>query len=313
MITIENSFDFHVHSAPSLFERPYTAHEIAAEASKQGARGLVLKHHFEPSVSRAMAVQDRYPELIVLGGLVMNRHTGGIDPFAVESTIKKGGKVIWFPTVDADNHFRYFGNASSYDESDAGDGGPQLIGGNEGFERLTSGPGIKAIDDKGNLLPEAKEVIDICVKHDVVIGTAHLGREETFAVAEYAIDKGSKRVLLGHALWKPLGLSLDDLKRLAEMGVTIEFAASISFPIPCHARPHEVVETIYAIGPEKCILSSDAGAAVFPIQAECLRSYVQCLVDTGLSEDDMRLMMCENPIRLAGIEDLVAEREAQRA
>lgn len=302
----------HVHSAPSLFERPYTAFEIAEAAGRQGVRGMVFKHHFEPSVSRAMAVQDANPEQIFLGGLVMNRHTGGIDPFAVESTIKKGGRVIWFPTVDAKNHFDYFGNASSYDEGDAGDGGPQLIGGNAGFERLTAGPGITVLDDEGELIPVAKEVIDICITHDVVIGTAHLGRDETLAVARYATDKGSKRVLLGHALWKPLGLSLDDLLELAGMGVTIEFAASISMPIPFHARPHEVVETIHAIGVEHCILSSDAGAAVFPIQPECLRCYVQCLVDTGLKEDEARQMMCDNPIRLAGIEDLVAEREAAK-
>ena len=302
MISIEGAFDLHVHSAPSLFERPYTAFEIAEAAIKQGMAGIVLKHHFEPSVTRAMAVQKAFPnEIAVLGGIVLNRAVGGLNPYAVLTAIKQGGKVVWFPTVDAHNHFSYFGRASSYDEKTAGDGGPRLIGGDEGFERLTRGPGITVLDESGVLKPEAIEIIEICKEHDVVLGTAHLGREETFAVNRCAVDLGHKRLLLGHALWKPLGLSDEDLIALADMGVTIEFAASISLPIPNHAAPRKVVETIYKIGPERCVLSSDAGAAVFPIVPEALRSYVQCLADTGLNEADARMMMVDNPRKLLGI------------
>jgi predicted metal-dependent TIM-barrel fold hydrolase len=94
---------------------------------------------------------------------------------------------------------------------------------------------------------------------------------------------------------------MDDLLKLADMGVTIEFAASITLPIPGHARPSEVVEAIYKIGPKRCVLSSDAGASVFPIASEALRSYVQCLADTGLADDDARQMMVDNPRKVLGV------------
>lgn len=309
MISIEGAFDCHVHSAPSLFERPWTAFQIADAAAAQGMRGFVLKHHFEASVSRAMAVQDAHPELTVVGGIVLNRHVGGLNLYAVETAIKMGGRVVWFPTVDAKNHFDYFGSTSSYDEGTAGDGGPRMAGGALGFERLTEGPGVTVLEADGQLKAEAVDIIETCSRHDVVIGTAHLSREETFSVFRHAVSVGHTRLLLGHALWKPLGLSLADLLELADMGVTIEFAASITLPIPCHASPRQVVETIEAIGAERCILSSDAGAAVYPIAAEALRSYVQCLVDTGLDEDDARMMMTENPLRLVGI----GEREREHS
>lgn len=303
MISIEGAFDCHVHTRPSLFERPWTAFQIAERALAQGMRGFVIKHHFEPSVTRAMAVQDAFPELTVLGGVVLNRHVGGLNIYAVETAIKMGGRIVWFPTVDAQNHFDYFGSTSSYDEGTAGDGGPRMSGGAGGFERLTAGPGISVLDAEGELKPEAKDIIETCCRHDVVIGTAHLGRSETFAVFRHAVEFDHKRLLLGHALWKPLGLSLDDLVELADMGVTIEFAASITLPIPCHAPPRTVVETIQAIGSERCILSSDAGAAVYPIAPEALRSYVQCLVDTGLDEEEAYAMMVMNPVRLVGLGD----------
>jgi hypothetical protein len=303
MISIEGAFDCHVHAAPSLFERPWTAFQIAEAARAQGMRGFVIKHHFEPSVTRAMAVQDAFPELTMVGGVVLNRHVGGLNIYAVETAIKMGGRIVWFPTVDAQNHFDYFGTTSSYDEGNAGDGGPRMAGGASGFERLTAGPGITVLDADGELKPEARDIIETCARHDVVIGTAHLSREETFAVFRYATELGHRRLLLGHALWKPLRLSLDDLIELADMGVTIEFAASITLPIPGHASPTTVVETIQSIGPERCILSSDAGAAVYPIAPEALRSYVQCLVDTGLDEDDARAMMTINPVRLVGLHE----------
>jgi hypothetical protein len=301
ILSVEGAFDFHVHAAPSLFERPYTAFQIAEEAAKQRMKGFVLKHHFEPSASRALSVQDAFPQLRVVGGVVLNRHVGGLNAFAVETAIKMGGRVVWMPTVDSRNHFQYFGRTSGYDEGLAGDGGPRMAGGVEGFERLASGPGLAVVDDSGTLIPAAKEIIEICKRHDVVLSTAHIGRDEAFAVARYASQIGHKRVMVGHALWKPLGLSIRDLQELAGMGVTIEFGASITLPIPGHAPPRTVVEAIYAIGPEHCILSSDAGAAVYPIAPEALRSYVQCLCDTGLKAADARRMMIENPMRLVGI------------
>lgn len=298
MIDIEGAFDFHVHSAPDLFERPYTAFSIADEAARQGMAGLVLKNHFEPSVTRAMMTHDAHPELRIVGGIVMNRAVGGLNPYAVEASVKQGGRVVWFPTTDAANHFSYFGKTSSYDEGTAGDGGPRLVGGMGGTDRLTSGPGITALDDDGELKPEVKEIIEIARDGDQVISSAHLGPTEAKAVHRFAGGLGHRRLLLGHALWKPLGLELSDLKELVELGVTIEFGASITLPIPGHAPPRMVVETMYELGVEHCILSSDAGAAVYPMAPEALRSYVQCLIDTGLSVEDAKRMMNENPVHL---------------
>ena len=298
MIDIEGAFDFHVHSAPDLFERPYTAPTITDEASRQGMRGLVLKNHFEPSVTRAMAAQELHPELKIVGGVVLNRAVGGLNPYAVEASVRQGGRVVWFPTTDSANHFSYFGRTSSYDEGLAGDGGPRLIGGSDSTSRLTSGPGITVLDGDGQLTPEVKDILDIAHAHDQVISSAHLGPDEAKAVHRFANQLGHRRLLLGHALWKPLGLNLTDLKELISLGVTIEFGASITLPIPGHAPPRNVVETMYELGVEHCIISSDAGAAVYPMAPEALRSYVQCLADTGLEVEDAKRMMNDNPLRL---------------
>jgi len=298
MIDIEGAFDFHVHSAPDLFERPYTAFDIAAEAVRQGMKGLVLKNHFEPSVTRAMMAHNAFPDLKIVGGVVMNRPVGGLNPYAVEASAKQGGRVVWFPTTDAANHFSYFGRTSSYDEGNAGDGGPRLIGGSGDVDRLTSGPGITVLDDQGELKPEVKEILEIARDHDQVISSAHLGPVEAKAVHRFALGLSHTRLLVGHVLWKPLGLELDDLKELVALGVTVEFGASITLPIPGHAPPRVVVETMYELGVEHCVISSDAGAAVYPMAPEALRSYVQCLIDTGLAVDDAKRMMNDNPLRL---------------
>lgn len=41
----------------------------------------------------------------MFGGITLNRQVGGINPYAVESALKLGGKVVWLPTQSARNTF----------------------------------------------------------------------------------------------------------------------------------------------------------------------------------------------------------------
>lgn len=43
----------------------------------------------------------------VFGGIALNSQNGGLNPFAVDRSLKMGGKVIWFPTISSRAHLRY--------------------------------------------------------------------------------------------------------------------------------------------------------------------------------------------------------------
>jgi hypothetical protein len=59
-----------------------------------------------------------------------------------------------------------------------------------------------------------------------------------------------------------------------------------------------VVEAIQALGPERCILMSDAGQRHNPMPAEALRVFAQSVYESGVSEEGVERMLKRNPLDL---------------
>ena len=71
------------------------------------------------------------------------------------------GRVVWFPTFDADNHVKHFKDAPE---------------------------GIKVLDADGKVLPAVREVLKICAQQKLVVETGHLSPSEALAVIEAGRD-----------------------------------------------------------------------------------------------------------------------------
>ena len=108
--------DVHVHSEPDLFPRIADDVGVARHAASLGLRALSLKCHSERTTSRAYLTMQLVPGIQIVGGIVLNRAVGGINPAAVESALQLGAKHVWMPTVDAANHARTFGSTGAYDK-----------------------------------------------------------------------------------------------------------------------------------------------------------------------------------------------------
>ena len=80
-------------------------------------KAILLKCHHENTVSRAYLVQRVIPGIRVFGGIVLNYYVGGINPAAVEASLRLGGKEVWMPTVDAGYHAEVHGGTGGYDTS----------------------------------------------------------------------------------------------------------------------------------------------------------------------------------------------------
>ena len=65
-----------------------------------------------------------------------------------------------------------------------------------------------------------------------------------------------------------------------------------------HAPLTRVVEAINALGPERCILMSDAGQRHNPMPAEALRVFAQSVHESGISEEGVERMIKGNPLDL---------------
>ena len=62
-----------------------------------------------------------------------------------------------------------------------------------------------------------------------------------------------------------------------------------------------VVDTIMAIGTENCIVSTDFGQDFHPMPAEGLRMGIATLLQAGMEEVEVGMLVKDNPSRLLGL------------
>ncbi len=137
-ISLNGVIDMHVHAAPDVYQRTYNDLELTAAAVRAGARAIVIKGHHCSTVARAALFCNAYNRaafdsnaFVMYGGLALNYEAGGLNPKAVQTALEMGAKVIWLPTVDAENDCRKHGRSG----------------------------GIRMTDNRGVLLPELRRIL----------------------------------------------------------------------------------------------------------------------------------------------------------
>jgi hypothetical protein len=284
-IDMHGAIDVHVHSEPDLFPRIADDVGVCGHAAEMGLRAIVLKCHSERTTSRAYLTQQLVPGITVLGGIVLNRAVGGINPAAVEAALELGGKQVWMPTVDAANHAATFGSTGAYDKQ-------------KSTVTRSGDLGMRIIDDDGKLIPAVYDVLDLIASHNVILGTCHISRSEIAALVPAAFERGVQKVLITHPFFKVPALQIEELQRLVDMGAYAEFGYCTVSPMWNHAPLTRVVEAIKTIGPARAILMSDGGQRHNPMPAECLRVFAQSVYESGISEDDVERMIKHTPAEL---------------
>jgi len=288
-VSVQGACDLHIHSAPSLFGRIGDDWQIARAAADAGMRAIVLKVHHESTVSRAYLVTQKFPGLDVFGGIVLNKHVGGINPAAVDAALQLGGKIVWMPTIDAARHAEIYGSTGTY--------------GLQETQRQEK-QGIRVLNENGKLKSEVLEVLELVGQYGAILATAHLFPEEIEAVVSKGKEMGLRNIVITHALAKPVMLDLEHIEHLAGLGAIIELDFASISPMWVSQQGNSVdnvLKTIETVGARKCILVSDAGQRHNPMPAEALRLFAQILYERGVSQEDLRRMMIDNPTSLLGI------------
>jgi hypothetical protein len=113
---IRGLIDFHTHAAPDVFGRAVDDDELASLAAAREMEAVVFKSHVTITADRAWLARKHVSGVKIFGGVTLNRAVGGLNPQAVEWMWRMQGgygRVVWFPTFDADNHVRHAGTAPS--------------------------------------------------------------------------------------------------------------------------------------------------------------------------------------------------------
>jgi hypothetical protein len=278
---IKDLFDTHFHSAPDVFDR-IADDEVAAQLYKdKGMGGIVLKNHVVPTADRAWFVRKHVKGIKVFGGITLNSAVGGINADAVHwmSRMQGGyGRFVWFPTIDADHHVKHFGD------------GPA---------------GIKVLGRDGSVLSEVRAVLEVCAQQRLVVNTGHLSANEALAVIAAARDAGADRIVVTHAQFEVVNMSLDDMKRVAAMGAKLELCAvGTLMGSEAHlkwmqawrrVKIQETVEAIKAVGASHFVLGTDLGQMGNPSHADGMQMFVTELMSHGIPKGEIDLMGREVP------------------
>ncbi|MFD2182973.1 DUF6282 family protein [Rhodoplanes azumiensis] len=288
---LRGAVDPHVHSGPSIAPRALDHVALLRAASAAGFAAVVTKDHDYSSVVTAALIRTNFPELTtkIYPSIVLNNVVGGFNPHAVEHTAAMGGKIVWLPTLAAENHLRWQAQAQwSHPAS---------------TDRMRPPVGIPVLDAGGGVRDEVKAVLDIVARFDVTLASGHLHIGETWVVFEEAKRRGVTRLILTHPE-EIVGASLDDVAGMAAFGAHVEhslamFVEGSRFKI---AGAEALRRHIEAAGVEKTILCSDLGqvGSVDPIEG-FRRGIAMCL-ELGYDDDQIRHMVSLNAARVLGLE-----------
>ncbi|PAQ16020.1 hypothetical protein CD798_02970 [Bacillaceae bacterium SAOS 7] len=284
---LEGAIELHCHSYPSIFARKQTDWELVEDVKKAKMAGVVLKAHEASTVDRATLIRLKEPELHVYGGLVLNEFTGGLSPRAVDAAIRQGAKMIWMPTISANQHCCEFAKKQTRLFSSA--------------SPLPNEEGLKIWNENRQIKQEVHEILALIGEADIALATGHLSAEEVAVLVDAAKEHRIQKILIQHADLGIAPVPLDMQKELAKKGAIIEkcyLACSDDFNDLSIAQ---MAETIREIGAESCVLVTDYGQDHNIPPIEALSHFVSEMLQAGMTEQDVETMIVHNPKVLLGI------------
>lgn len=319
---LKGAIDIHVHPGPHLFSSPRRVDPIQAaiEARDAGMRAIVLKDVFEMSNGIAWLVNRHVPDFTVYGGLILNTVYGGMNPRAFKTAIHYGDGAKY---LDFGAHSTYYQAAKEGRVVDE-----KFVALSELYpkfkrEELDRCIRIPVDKDPG---PELDEILQLLAANPhIYMDTGHVSVEEAIRLVDLEERYGYERVVVSSSVAKIAGM--EQLKYMADKGALIElsvaaYTAPQMIPLTHYyvekeyasidegmtATPgggiREVAEQIQELGADHCVMSTDFGRYALSTPVEGLRQFIACMLDLGISSEDIRKMVKTNPEWLLGLEPL---------
>jgi hypothetical protein len=288
---LKGAVDPHVHSGPSIAPRAVDHLELLRQASAAGYAAIVTKDHDYSGVVAAALISRHHPELRtrIYSSIVLNNVVGGFNPYAVEHTAAMGGRIVWMPTLAAENHLRWERKSNWVHPAST--------------QKMRRASGIPVLDASGQVRDDVKEVLDVIAGNDMVLAGGHLHVSEVWQVFEEAKRRGVARLVVTHPE-EIVDASLNDVRGLAALGAYVEhslafFIEGSKFKI---LGGDDLRRHIEAAGVDRTVLCSDLGqtGTIGPIDG--FRAGIRLCMDLGYDDDEIRKMVSSNAARMLGIE-----------
>ncbi|HEX3804273.1 MAG TPA: DUF6282 family protein [Solirubrobacteraceae bacterium] len=289
---VRGGYDMHVHIDPDFVPRIIDDVGLARRCLELGVAGFQMKSHYTSTAERARTVNAAVPGVRAIGAVVLNQAVGGMNPLAVEIAAREGARTVWMPTVNSINEMD---EVHSFPP-----GAPMPVW--MKFEVSLREAGVEAepvaVLDSGELLPTVLQVLKVAARHQLVLATGHLAREEIFAVVDGALAAGIRDVVVTHPEFPSQNLSIDEQVELAARGALLE--RCFTTPYTGKVTWEHVFDGVRATGVENNVLSTDLGQVFNPPVEDGLALFADKFLEAGFTEEEVQTMAVVNTRRLAG-------------
>ena len=273
---LKGAIDLHIYTEPDSIARSIDALEAAKLARDRGMRAIALKHHYDETAGLAYLARKLYPGIEVFGGVAMNLTVGGLNPRAVEymTQITGGyGRFVFMPTNDSEAQVKY---------------GKQPR------------PFVK-VSENGELVAEARAVIEAVRKHDLILGSGNISAEETLMVFREGQRQGIKRMIATHGMAAPTFLTIEQAREAAKLGAFIEIVGGNLAGKDAQMKIDRFAEQIRGIGPASVIMASDLGQKANALPPEGFAVFIDAMRKKGFTDQELDVMTRKNPATLLGL------------
>jgi hypothetical protein len=280
MISLEGMYDTHLHPGPSLQKRKFTGIGALEAASKEKMGGLLYLDHTYNTQLVAQTVNMLGLHTKAFGTIMLNESVGGLSPSVVEIALALGTKQIQMPTYSSRNHQEMYGD-------------DQKI-----FPYKKRVKPFYILDEKGRLRPEVEEIFELIKGTDAHLGCGHISVPEVDALVKRARELGCGVLANGVSTDMP-NYPIEPQKRWTEQGAFMEHVYMAITDVPHVTVPVErIVEQIRAVGPERCVRGTDSGNMRLPDNVTAMRSFLERLMEAGITEKEIDRMARVNPSQL---------------
>jgi hypothetical protein len=233
------------------------------------------------------------PGVRALGTITLNHAVGGLNATAVEVAARGGARIVWLPTVSSENEI------GEVEHADPDGNVPVWVR----FELELRAAGLRpravpVVDAGGAPLPELLEVLAVVARHDLVLATGHLSRDEIFTVVDAALGAGVRTIVVTHPEFPSQRIPPSDQRELAERGALMERAFTTAYTGKC--TWDEVFAATRAVGARSTVWGTDLGQRFNPPVEDGLALMADRFLEAGFTEEEIRIMAVDNTRRLAG-------------
>lgn len=282
---LAGAYDLHIHAQPDVVRRSQDLPSLAQAAAQAGMAGLLIKDHTTSTVGRCYTmnkVREKGPRFF--SGLALNPPVGGLNPCAVESALRAGADVIFFPTYGAAHHISRWGAGLPPTAFPLPD---------------RAYAGISILDENSRIRGECESILGMIAAHDAVLGTGHLSVPEILSLLRLGHACGVKRMLVNHVSESVIAMDLEAQSEAARLGALIEHSFFALTPSCPQSVSLEVMcDHIRQLGVDHVILTSDFGQVGNPPPVEGFAFYLDKMRAQDFSTEDLRIMVHDNPEKL---------------